>query len=259
MRVTLVFSTGRSGTAFLARYFGGDAADRTDWSVRGGTAVAHEPFDSMGEYWEAVRKYKRTGKASLPEAVWSELLEKEDVSRFLITDNKLGRWFLSGFLKPNITVKVIYLYRNDNAVVRSIRRTEKDLGTVWRHESEDADLLTREVEDSAWLHVKETAARWEAIREKLPPRQYIEVSLEEFTGSRECRRKVEQFVGLDGIESFVSKKINSSVAGVGLIGYRSLVSVLRKRSKVWFWKISARLQSKLPDRVVRLLRRVFGR
>ena len=84
-------------------------------------------------------------------------------------------------------------------------------------------------------------------------------SYEEFTGSRECRREVERFVGLDGIESFVSRKVNSSMAGLGLLGYRSLASILQKRAMMWLWKSSAWVQSKCPDRVVSLLRRVFGR
>ena len=258
MEVILVFSTGRSGTAFLARYFGGDAADRTDWCLRSGTAVAHEPFDSMPEYWKAVRECKSNGNACLPDRVWDGLREQE-VSRFLITDNKLGRWFIDEFLRSNIDTKVIYLYRDENAVVRSIRRTEQALGTVWRYESEDASLLTGGVEDAVLLHVKETAAKWKATRQKLRPEQYMEISLENFTQSREVRHQVEQFVGLEGIESFVSKKVNASMAGVGLLGYQSLFRVLRGKAKSWFWRVSAWLQARLPERLVRLLRRILKR
>ncbi len=210
-RFIIVFSTGRSGTALLAQYFGGLFSHKGLWKMRNGTAIAHEPFDEMKRYWEVVDNVKKGLESSFVRDILRPSLKSlGECDQFLITDNKIGRWFLSDFMELGIETRVIYLYRHEEAVVKSMRKFCRRWGTRWCHELSDADNLVHRRLDPYWYHVKETQARWSKAKERLDIKQYIEVSFESFLADRRRRSEVEAFVGLMGYEDMMKIRVNVS-------------------------------------------------
>lgn len=222
MELIVVFSTGRCGTALIAQYFGGLLKSKSEWKVRRNVAISHEPFDSLVEYWAAISDIKRGEKAEVGNIITEELRKVAGCNRFLISDNKLGRWFMDDLQLSGLIIKAIYLTRDENEVINSLKRVSPEIGTGWCYESSDIYSLTDRTLDPYWYHVKETSAQWFENRKKLRAGQYIEVSLERFLKDREQRKKLEAFVGLSGCEDLLKRKTNRSLPFLGLVGYRSV-------------------------------------
>lgn len=210
-RFIIVFGTGRCGTALLAQYFGGVTNSKCEWRCRDSTAIAHEPFDNMEKYWEVINDVK-TGKQSwfVKDILMVQLEKFQNCNQFFITDNKFGRWFLDDFLDSRLETKVIYLHRDERAVVRSMRRFCRKWGLRWCHQTNDAHSSVNRTLDPYWYHVKETSSRWQKARDKLSPEQYMEVSFERFLTDRKHRTELEAFVGLSGYEDLLKIKVNPS-------------------------------------------------
>jgi len=219
MKIIVVFSTGRSGTALLAQYFGGLFKNKNEWKRRKNFAIAHEPFDESNEYKGAVTAVKNGGKTGIAEFIIKELRKFVSCDNFFITDNKLGRWFLDDLHRAGIETKIIYLYRNDKKTARSLKRSCSKRGTGWCFESSDANNITDTKLDPYRFHIEETKARWLRARKKLKSEQYIEVSFERFLKDRESRKKLEIFVGISGYEDLLTEKVNISLPFFGWIGY----------------------------------------
>jgi hypothetical protein len=207
----IVFSTGRCGTALLAQYFGGVTNSKCEWRFRDNTAIAHEPFDNVKRYWEVIDDVKKGKKSWFIKGILMVQLEKlQNCRQFVITDNKLGRWFLDDFLYSKLETKVIYLHRDERAVVRSMRKFCRKWGSRWCYQKSDAHSSVNRTMDPYWYHVKETSSRWRKAQDKLRPGQYMEVSFERFLTERKHRTELEAFVGLSGYEDLLKVKVNPS-------------------------------------------------
>ena len=210
-RLYLVFGTGRCGTSLLAQYFGGVAENQRDWRRAGEDLVAHEPFESVDVFWDRVKEAKRGEKTSFVEKVLLPALERQGNCRYcLLTDNKLGRWFVLDALEYGIDTRVIYVHRTPEDVLPSLRKCTVGMETLyWCYEPTDVNTIVKE-EDPHLFHIKETAKQWERLRAQLEPHQYLEVSFERFISDRSHRREVEQFFNMQGNEHLIERKTNAT-------------------------------------------------
>jgi hypothetical protein len=212
MIIILVHSTGRSGTALIANYFGGTTKEGK-WMFRNNTAIAHEPFEDLEGYHTAISDVKSGRNTNICEVVEKKIKEIDikGYDTLLITDNKLGRWFYNDLFCLGVKIRIIYLYRNENDVIKSLKRTNTKQSMWWAYQPSDKDALTDRTIDPFWFHVKETAARWQEKRKRLKAGDYIEILFERFLEDRKYRKKLEKFVGLRGNENILGKKINYSL------------------------------------------------
>ena len=226
MRIIVVHSTGRSGTALFAQYLGGLKDNKSEWKIRGNFLVSHEPFDESKEYSALIAAAKEGKKTRIVDFIIKELKKFDPCDNFLITDNKIGRWFLDDLQHVGIEVKVIYLYCDEKKTARSLKRSCRKEGTRWCYESSDANNITDRKLDPYRFHIEETKARWLRARKRLKSEQYIEVSFERFLKDRELRKKVEKFVGLSGYEDLLGTKISREI--YRLLLPRSIKDTLKK-------------------------------
>ncbi len=227
-RFIIVFGTGRCGTALLAQYFGGVTNSKSEWRCRDNTAIAHEPFDNKKGYWKVIDDVKKGRQSQFVKDILMVELEKfQNCNQFFITDSKLGRWFLDDFLDSRLETRVVYLHRDERAVVRSMRKFCRKWGLRWCYQTTDAQSSVNRTLDPYWYHVKETSSRWQKARDKLRPEQYVEVSFERFLIDRKHRTELEAFVGLSGYEDLLKIKVNPSQNRIEEFIYK-LIGLLKR-------------------------------
>jgi len=227
MKIITVFSTGRSGTALIAQYFGGKIRKRREWKFRENYAISHEPFDDLKQYWQAISSVKRGEEAQIS-AMINELKKFEKYNTLLITDNKLGRWFYDDLRRLGTETKIIYLYRNENDVIKSLKKTNKPTTMGWAYQASDKYSLTDRTIDPFWYHIKETEKRWIEKRKRLKAEDYVEISFDHFIKDKEHREKLAKFIGLSGYEHMLRRRINYNLPFVKGRVYSLTVS-LKKR------------------------------
>lgn len=238
MELILVFSSGRCGTAFLAQYFGGIFKDKHEWKIRDKFAVAHEPFDDLEEYWRAIKAIREGREVEIKEILIKKFAKIERCNKFLITDNKLARWFLRNFLNVRIELKVIYFYRsNEKALINSLKKSYQDTGFNWAYKNTDMHSLSDRSLDPFRYHIEETKAQWVEVKKKFYSKQYIEVSFESFLTNKNERERVEEFIGLTGFEKLLKKKVNISLPLLGVLKHVSPTQKMFNRIKILFKKI----------------------
>jgi len=218
MEFIFVFSTGRSGTALLAQYFGGVFKNKYTWNYRDNIAIAHEPFDELEEYSQAIKDIKQGKDPKVAGFLLRELEKNKKCDKYLITDNKLGRWFWDDFCREGIKIRMIYLLRNERDVVRSLQHTFPN-GIFWGYQPTDANSLVDRTLPPPWYHVKETSAQWIKIREKLASDQYIEISFERFLKEKAERERLQNFVRISGYDNLLKHRINTHIPFFGMAGY----------------------------------------
>ena len=224
MTFICVFTTGRSGTAFLAQVFGMSAWSKNRIYNINQDFITHENWTGFPIY--RLKKLVLDSTESIE--IQREFLEMNlynfecsNDSKYFITDHKIGRFFGHSLPYLKCNYKIIYLERNKADVIASFlgrwknhrkcrNNYEEFYNKLWAivfYTPLDAFAINRvknwnnytDKQKLEW-YWDETKLQWENLKKKLDNNAYIEVKFEDLKSG-----------GLDKISDFIqlpySKKL----------------------------------------------------
>lgn len=235
-----VFTTGRSGTGFLSQIFGHGKFDKMTLHRIGDAIVTHESWRKPPI--EQLKKLKLDSKeaaAIVQEAMNSKLAELQSdfpgVSKYLIADHKIGRFFASSLKYTNHSFKVIRIHREEAEVLASFKRIYKE-----RQANTEAEVFERFMRNNwarnyyaptdasciqkispadwaqldygdkfAW-YIEEVNRQWEYTKKVLPKKSFIEIEFSDLI-NESGPKAIEDFIGIPYSRELLSTRANRAV------------------------------------------------
>jgi len=212
MKLILVFTTGRSGTAFLSQAFGGARFQKKKihQAVGADALVTHEG-------WGGIPVSKLKGQNDLSSHSSAKIVDKylnnmiikskseyPMAEKYLVTDHRVGRYCIPSIESTNIDYQVIRLFRDHKDVASSFlrrvrkRRSEytkaeflKFYNEIWSHSfyQPNDEFVINKISNDIWDNIsmydkflwysKEVDAQWSEVKKILPRNKYLEVTFDE--------------------------------------------------------------------------------
>lgn len=220
MKLTCIFSTGRTGTGYLSQLFGGEYSKKAV-HINKDSMVTHE---SWPELKYQVMKIKESGRTSAAKVEIQdffyqrfETLKKEhNKESYFITDHRIGRYFLWALLDSKIDIQVIKINKDPDLISKSFinrfkltkeRVPEKyasfynDVWTKSFYHPNDKYTITQpkaawsDLDDNKRLlwYCEETEARWDSLKKSLDKSKYIEIEF----------KQLFDFTSIENLSSFI--------------------------------------------------------
>jgi len=240
MEFIFVFTTGRSGTAFLSQAFGHGKYEKNKVHITMNkkALVTHESWKGM-----PISKLKK--EADLSSNKVSIIIDKylknkiirvkeeyPESEKYLITDHRVGRFCSPSIAKTNLNYKVIRLARNHedvaNSLVRRVSERKKMYNQtkflrfyngMWQlnlyHPSDN--FVINNLDDKEWNNLndydkflwysKEVEAQWNVAKKCIPKDNYIEITFNDILTSAGLN-KINNFTGLKWSKHWATIKAN---------------------------------------------------
>jgi hypothetical protein len=240
IQVVCLFTTGRSGTAYLAQVFGGQ-----QWYKRGlyhvdlpghAALVTHErwaelPIPALKQLPMYAPDAIAIQRQYIQDRVCADTVDDAQVQKYFVTDHRIGRYFapcMSTFSTPG---KIIYVKRNEADVVASyLSRMEQRSKLVdaesyaqFQHDVWHRACYTPDEPDTvhavsaekweAWsLECKlrwywfEVQARWQRVKALADPADILEVDYE--TLAESGLDQIAAFTGIPYSKDLVDVRVN---------------------------------------------------
>ena len=229
-----LFTTGRTGTAFLTEAFSGQKWEKRNIYVRKNCLVTHESIPTEKLRIPELKKLDWFSNESIKiqkqviENLLNEL-QKCNANKIFITDHRIGR-FYSPFLIKKLNSKIIYIERDEQQTLDSFMKRlnlrkkiliesqykkyiqrrwnnnlyePTDLSTICKMNRSDWKDLSEE-EQIRW-YLKETKERWKILKEKTNL-NCIEISFDDIKNHN--LTKISDFIEIEYDKNISYEKIN---------------------------------------------------
>lgn len=230
MSITLIFATGRVGTAFLAQAYSGKTFEKNFTYIDDSFFITHESFSTRSLNIPYIKKHGESSAEGV-EHSFSFLNSKLSLYKnknLFITDHRVGRWLCYGALNID-NFGIIFIKRNKedliNSFLRRWKRVKKNSPEIYKryisnnwsknyfHISDCECINNVSISDwkiysdyqkLAW-YWKETNSRWEVLKERNP--NYIEVDFEDIKNHN--LNNISNFLNLKPDCSLLNKLVNT--------------------------------------------------
>lgn len=234
-----LFTTGRSGTAFLSQVFGHKKWHKNQVCFPSHKyVVTHEswrwPIKELKKYYAIEAKAIAIQLEALKEwVVWTQEQHSSCIGGF-VTDHKVGRYFGYSLPKLSHDYKIIYLMRDKRDAVESFiarwnnvqksnpdnfSRYTNDLWTKSLYHPSDRDTICNvtleqwqkySMEKKVAWYWDEVASRWKNLKLHLSPGNYLEISFEELN-ERAGLDKLSNFVKIPYLDELRRVRVNGRI------------------------------------------------
>jgi hypothetical protein len=233
----VLFTLGRSGTAYLSQVFGHEIWERKNKSklhvVEDKYVISHESgwgfripeIKANGIYEEKSKKIQVDFYNKAYEKVKS-ICPKAQVC--FISDMLTGRYYSSCFNEIPYRLKVIFLSRNIKPVIKSfmnhgiglIKKLKED--AAWTnifYSPLDKSVINKVHIDSfqkksriyklAWYY-KEFHSQWKVLKSKMDPSMYMEINYEDIVGPQAEKGldRIKEFTGIPYSKELIPVRVN---------------------------------------------------
>jgi len=229
-----LFTTGRSGTAFLTQIFSQQKWIKNKvYLVNNKLAITHENWINFPI--QKLKKLRLNSKKSIKiqkKYIEKQLSNTSNLSKYFITDHKVGRWL--GYSLPYLdcNYKIIYAERNKENVVKSfLQRIQyqkinninyeifykslwksvfydpSDYSTIKNIKNWNDYNLKQKIE---W-YCDETKLQWEELKLSLNKNNYLELPFETFDNLKNNELNImSKFIGIPYSKELLDVYVNSS-------------------------------------------------
>lgn len=237
--ITLVFATGRTGTAFLSQVYGHGEYNKNSLHYKNKNLIAHEfisanslPIKRLKQVGESTDEGRKISKKFLEEILKKTKRQYLNLNNFFITDHRMGR-YLSWGLKEMDSYKIIYIERDRQQTIESFLRrwnkikinagekiAQRYLINNWSKNYyfiDDFDCINKvlleewnnfsEIEKASW-YWHETKDRWNKLKNNANL-NYFEVSFDDIKNHN--LDSLSKFLDMEPDLKFLNKIVNSDI------------------------------------------------
>lgn len=178
MKIICLFTTGRTGTAFLSQIFGmKEYNGKRQISINDGVLVSHELFSDYPI--REIKKFGVNATLKLQRDYLNSQIEKlqqdYDFDRLFVTDHKIGRFFYSS-LDKFFDCKMLYIVRSYDNVTKSFYERFLNYSSVY---PERSDLYWNDMWENSFYQPTDydsiqsvTDVKWAKMQPKTQLRWY---------------------------------------------------------------------------------------